>query len=233
LTKAIFFDWFNTVACYEPPRELLHSRLLEDFDIKISAEDLLPALLTADKYFYSENSHSMVDNRPHEEQSKIYFKYGSILLSEIGVRPEEDLVARIIKRWPEIKGKMRFALYDDVLPAVKKLKKRNLILGLITNATNRQISICRDLGLEEYLDLTITSEEAGVEKPDPHIFLMALDRSGVNAADTMHVGDQYEQDVIGAMEAGIKPVLIDRYNLYPDFTDCPRIIGMSEILQLL
>lgn len=233
MIKAVFFDWFNTVACYEPPREVLHSQLLKEFGIVISATDFLPALLSADKYFYAENSRSMVDKRPREEQAGIYFKYGSILLSEIGIKPDKDLVTRIIKRWPEIKSKMHFALFDDVLETLEALKKRKLVLGLITNATRAQISVCRELGLEPYLDFLATSEEAGADKPDSPIFLMALERAGTEANETVHVGDQYELDVAGARKVGIKPIMLDRYNVYPEITDCPRIRTLPELYQYL
>ena len=47
-------------------------------------------------------------------------------------------------------------------------------------------------------------------KPDPHIFNYTLAAVGVSAEEVVHVGDTYEADIIGARNAGIRPILIDR-----------------------
>ena len=47
-------------------------------------------------------------------------------------------------------------------------------------------------------------------KPDPHIFEYTLKAVGVSAEETVHVGDTYEADIVGAREVGIRPILIDR-----------------------
>ncbi len=93
--------------------------------------------------------------------------------------------------------------------------------------------ICRQLGLEPYLDFVVTSKEAGADKPKPPIFLAALDKAGVNASEAVHVGDQYKLDVIGARGVGISPILIDRYDIYPNISDCPRIHSLTELAQHL
>ena len=51
MTKAVFFDWFNTLARYEPPREELYSQALREFGIEVPPEKILPGLLAADSYF--------------------------------------------------------------------------------------------------------------------------------------------------------------------------------------
>ena len=93
--------------------------------------------------------------------------------------------------------------------------------------------ICRQLGLEPYLDFVVTSEEVGSDKPEPPIFQAALERAGVNASEAVHVGDQYKIDVEGARGVGISPILIDRYDFSPDVTDCPRIHSLTELSKYL
>ncbi|GAI20722.1 unnamed protein product, partial [marine sediment metagenome] len=88
-------------------------------------------------------------------------------------------------------------------------------------------------GLEPYLDFVVTSKEAGADKPSPPIFLAALGKAGVNASEAVHVGDQYKFDVIGARGIGISPILIDRYDIYPEVSDCPRIHSLTELAQHL
>ena len=126
-----------------------------------------------------------------------------------------------------------FTLFDDVLPTLKVLKEQSLILGLLTNLTQDIAPIYHKLGLESYLDFVVSSGDVGADKPNPPIFLVALQRAGVEASETVHVGDQYRLDVVGAREVGISPILIDRYDLYPDVTDCPRINTLSQITEYL
>jgi len=233
LTKAVFFDWFNTLALYEPPREELHSQIVQEFGIDVSPPDLLSGILAADKYIFAEIARSPMTKRSREEQGKIYCKYAYIMLKQVGYEVDSKVLPQIINRWPQVFNRTMFVLFDDVILSLKTLKERGLTLGLITNATKDAVSAQHELGLEPYLNFTVTSEEAGTDKPDPAIFLLALERARVSPWEAIHVGDQYELDVGGARRAGITPIMIDRYNLYPEVDDCPRISTLPELLRYL
>ena len=130
-------------------------------------------------------------------------------------------------------GDIGFALYDDVIPVMQRLREKSLKIGLITNLEIDMKPICSKLGLDPYLDFIVTSGEAGSDKPQPEIFIHALNKAGVEAFEAVHVGDQYKIDAVGAMNAGIKPIIIDRNNMYPDITDCPRIQTLDELFSLI
>jgi putative hydrolase of the HAD superfamily len=74
----------------------------------------------------------------------------------------------------------------------------------------------------------LDSNDEGVEKPDPRFFEIALARSGARRETTIHVGDLYHVDVVGARAAGLRGVLLDEAGLYPD-ADCPRIQSLGEL----
>ena len=76
------------------------------------------------------------------------------------------------------------------------------------------------------------SYEDLIDLPDPRFFRLALDRVGASAATTIHVGDLYHVDVVGARAAGIRPVLLDVADLYPD-ADCERVRSLSALLAVL
>jgi len=233
LIKAIFFDWFNTLARYEPPREELHSRILHEFGIEMPPGEIITGILAADRYFFDENALSPVEKRNLEEKTEVYCHYQDIILTEAGIKVDKELLLKIMKREQQLFEGVTFTLFDDVLSTLKTLKEQNFILGLLTNATKDMISVHRKLGLKPYLNFVVTSEEVGVDKPNPAIFLAALDRAGVSASEAVHVGDQYKLDVVGAQGVGINPILIDRFNFYPKVTDCPRISSLSEIAEYL
>jgi putative hydrolase of the HAD superfamily len=233
MSRAVFFDWFNTLAHYDPPRYQLQSQACHELGIEVLPEALQRGILLADGYFFGENAISPVEKRNPEEKAKVYIRYQGTILTEAGVKVAKELLLKIMSRVQELFKGATFALFDDVLSTMRTLKERQLVLGLLTNAPKDTISIYRQLGLEPYLDFVVTSEEAGGDKPQPPIFLMALERAGVDAAEAVHVGDQYRIDVVGARGVGISPILIDRYDLYPEVTGCPRIRTLPEVTKYL
>ena len=233
MIKAVFLDWFNTLARFEPPREELHCQALQEFGIEASPKDIRRGILLADNYWFDENIKSKVRARSQEEQAEIGFRYQQILLTEVGIKVDKELFPKIIKKVQELYKGVTFALFEDVLPALKELKGRKFIWGLLTNLNIDMVPVCRQLGLEPYLDFVVTSEEVGSDKPEPAIFLAALQRAGGNASEAVHVGDQYKIDVVGAREVGINPILVDRYEAHPEVTDCPRIRSLAELARYL
>ena len=233
MVKAIFFDWFNTLARFEPPRHELYSRILRQFEIELNQREIIRGILTADRYYFEENAKSPIDKRSPEEQAEVYTYYTKMILAEAGIEATPELPLKIVQMALQQFRGVSFALFDDVLPTLNTLKKLRLVLGLITNVAQDISPISHKLGLEPYLDFMVSSREVGADKPDPAIFLAALQRAGVEASEAIHVGDQYSLDVVGARGVGITPMFIDRYDLYPEVTDCPRIHTLPQVLEYL
>ncbi|MFC1900856.1 HAD family hydrolase [Chloroflexota bacterium] len=231
MIKAVFFDWFNTLANYSPPREELQSRVLSEFGFNVAPDKLLPALLSADKVLFDLHADNPVTKRPPEEQAKIYAQYQMTILSEvhIDISSNPDLLPKILKRTQELYKDIKFVLYDDVIPTLKTIREKDLTIGILTNIESGMEPICKELGLEPYIDIIVTSGEAGADKPQPKIFLLALEKAGVEANEAIHVGDQPKIDIAGAKGAGINPLLLDRFNLYSDIDDCPVIHQLGEV----
>ena len=88
------------------------------------------------------------------------------------------------------------------------LRGRGYRVAVVSNADGRVRGLLEDTGLAAFLEFIIDSAEVGVEKPDPRIFHAATDRLGLPPGRCAYVGDIYEIDVAGALEAGLQPVLI-------------------------
>ncbi|MBI2849968.1 MAG: HAD-IA family hydrolase [Chloroflexi bacterium] len=235
MIKAVFFDWSNTLARYVPTREQLQSQALHELGLNISPQQIAPGLARADRFLFEETISSSVRQRSPAEQASINTCYQQIVLGEAGIDIPADSLsfAKLTARLNELYAQMRFVLFDDVLPAMKILKGQNRILALVTNMNADMRAVCRELGLAVYLDFVLTSSEVGASKPQPKIFLTALEYAGVAASEAVHVGDQYDIDVVGALSAGIRPILLDRNDLFQDITDCPRIHSLTEVAQYL
>ena len=116
----------------------------------------------------------------------------------------------------------------DVMPALARFRALRLRLVVISNA-NGTVQVCFDrVGLTPCLDAAFDSQVEGVEKPDPRLFEIALARVGADRQRTMHVGDLYHVDVVGARNASIRPALLDPFGLYED-ADCLRVGSLGEL----
>lgn len=107
------------------------------------------------------------------------------------------------------------------------LRRRGLAIGMISNSDGSIERIVTEGGLRPYFNFVLDSRVVGVEKPDPGIFLMALDRAGVAPGEALYIGDLYSVDVLGARAAGLDAILLDPAGLW-GHVDCPRARDLNE-----
>jgi putative hydrolase of the HAD superfamily len=120
----------------------------------------------------------------------------------------------------------------DVEPALERLRGLGLRMFVVSNANGRLQHLLTRIGIARWFDAVLDSHELGVEKPDPRIFRVALERAAVSADRALHVGDLYHVDVVGARAAGIRPVLVDAAGLHRD-ADCMRVASLAELADRL
>jgi putative hydrolase of the HAD superfamily len=102
-------------------------------------------------------------------------------------------------------------LFDDARPCLDALRGRRIPLGLVTNgdAAMQRAKLARHQ-LEHDFDVVVIEGEFGTGKPDPRVYRHALEALGIQASDTVMIGDNYEWDVAGALAVGIGGIFIDR-----------------------
>ena len=231
MIKAVFFDLYHTLLGYDPPREELQAEALKDFGIEVNPESLLRPLVVADEYIYQEHARASLGQRSKEEQMAVWAQYERILLREAGIEADDQLIMGLLGKMRQFGLKQ--VLFDDVLPTLNELKKRGVILGLISNVDQDITSLLDNLGLTALLQVVVTSQDAGFNKPSPEIFQEAVKRAGVQASEALYVGDQYQIDVVGANKVGMKGILIDRIDYFTEVNDCPRLQNLMQILEYL
>jgi putative hydrolase of the HAD superfamily len=124
-------------------------------------------------------------------------------------------------------------LYPDTLTALRRLKAHGMMLGVISNFDSRLFGLLNGLGLAQFFDPVVISTHAGAAKPERGIFAHALARAGTPAEEAMHVGDSYEADVIGARQAGILPVFLDRQGKRATADGCATVGSLLDLLALV
>jgi putative hydrolase of the HAD superfamily len=228
MIKAVFFDLYQTLVRYEPPREEIEAGVLKNFGIETSPAALVRPIIAADEFIYNEIARRPLSARSQEEKFALYAQYQAILLREAGIAYDRKIIPGLLAAMQ--KSTMELALFDDVAPALDDLKGRGLILGLISNVEQDMTGTLTKLGLYTWLKIIVTSLDAGAGKPRPEIFREALRRAGAKPTESLYVGDQYNVDIVGARGAGMKGILIDRGDYYRDITDCPRIKNLGEVI---
>jgi putative hydrolase of the HAD superfamily len=155
--------------------------------------------------------------------------YFNLVLGEAGIArsPATDAALEEVKAWHD-----RYCLWDDVIegvrPSLRRLRAAGLRLAAVSNANGTVRVLFERLGFTPLFEVVLDSRVEGVEKPDPGIFRLALERLGEEAGAALHVGDFYNVDVVGARAAGVRPVLVDEAGLYPE-ADCPRVRSLAEL----
>ena len=107
-----------------------------------------------------------------------------------------------------------FQIFEDVLPTLAELRTHALKLGLVSNTGRDLQAFVKHHALD--VDAAVSSGTHGKTKPHPTIFQAALERLGVEAAAAVMVGDSIEDDVEGAKAVGMRGLLLDRENRYPE-----------------
>lgn len=107
-------------------------------------------------------------------------------------------------------------------------------VAIISNSEGMLDGLFRALGILGHFDAVVDSGLVGVEKPDPKIFRIAIDRYGVTPEETLHLGDMFATDILGARAAGIRSALIDPFAHYPDrHLDVPRVPGVVAVARAI
>jgi putative hydrolase of the HAD superfamily len=127
---------------------------------------------------------------------------------------------------------------ESSLRALSALASRGLGLAIVSNSDGTVERVLREtrlaqVGLGEGAEVVavVDSHHVGVEKPDPRIFEIALEKIGVAADRAIHVGDSVRFDVAGSRAAGVRPVHLDPYG-FCSLDDHEHITSLAEVMQL-
>ncbi len=126
-------------------------------------------------------------------------------------------------------------MFPDSEKALESCSSLGLKLGVVSNFDSRLEELLRVCGLLSHFSFLITSEEAGIAKPNPTIFNQALQKCGVPAASVAHIGDHYVKDYLASRSVGIHGFLLDRQNEHnrPDVPREHRLGSLEELPSLL
>jgi putative hydrolase of the HAD superfamily len=121
---------------------------------------------------------------------------------------------------------------EDVVPALERIRRLGLTVAVASNANGTVQRAFDRLGLSSYFDVICDSHFEGVEKPHRRFFEIVLERCGGTPGTTLHVGDLYHVDIVGARNTGLNAILLDRHDQYAEF-DVERVRTLGDLADLL
>ncbi len=131
--------------------------------------------------------------------------YAQKMCENAGITDARVVLGLYSAYWDAYFGKMK--LRGGVTDTFKMLKDNKIKIGFCTDLTaNIQFRKIAALGISEYPDAIVTSEECGAEKPAAVMFERVLEKLSVPASEAVMVGDDLEKDIYGALKCGMKAV---------------------------
>ncbi len=153
---------------------------------------------------------------------------------ELGDDARAGLVTQLV---PRIRFPGRsLELWSSVLPgvpeALARLREAGFRLVVVANADGTVEEGLTRAGLRPHLHAVVDSAVVGFEKPDPRIFSHALSLFDSDPARTLHVGDMYAADIVGARAAGVHALLLDPHGDWGE-VDCPVARDVPSLAERL
>lgn len=221
--KAVYFDRDNTLTKKNPEiNEKLKSRI-EELTKK-------PYVMDNNKMFgiFDVIKQKGFNCSSYENEVEFYKEYYKELLRIEGLSDEREIQKYGLELFNLVWLNDR-VLFEDSDLVLKELKKMGIKVGIISDTTFSLQKTLEALGVGDYIDCYTSSKEAGVMKPDPIIYNLALKKLGLTAKDCVYV-DDYDVEAKGAEKLGFKAFRINRNNQDKQDFD---IFSLTEIVDFI
>jgi len=197
--KHIFFDLDHTLWDFETNSDIAFETIFKKYGVGVDLQKFL-------NYYRGINQNYWRLYR-NEKITKEELRVGRLRDTFIKIKYEVnfELINNLSIDYIEVLPKNNH-LFDGAHEILKHLKPKYK-LHIITNGFNEvQYKKLENSGLSGYFDKIITSEDAGVKKPNPIIFKYALEKAQTTSKESMMIGDNWEADVMGAINNGLDAI---------------------------
>jgi HAD superfamily hydrolase (TIGR01549 family) len=229
--KGILYDAGRTLVRPLPQARDIWDFLARQLGIDLALERELPDV---GHFFYARLGKDGRGAYDSDERARSFWSnYYAQALIDAGVDlPREELISagEALTDWyqrPE-----QWEPYPDVLETLERAHRLGLVQGVVSDWGTDLIPILHAHEVTRYLDFVVASAAVRTGKPHPDIFRYALARAGLQPDEVVYVGDSYLSDVLGARNAGIEPVLLDREGKAPA-VDCTVVHSLLDLIDLV
>ncbi len=156
-------------------------------------------------------------------QEQRRFRLKEIFQKEIEDQKADEIFKVYLKSYED-----SWLLFDDVIPCLDNFSNKEL--GIISNGdSSQQRQKLRSLNIFDRFDSITISSDIGIHKPDKELFYHACEQTGIKPINCFYIGDNYEADMIGAKNAGITGIWINRNNKKIEDNEIIQIQSLNEL----
>ena len=227
--RAVFFDAGETLVHPHPSFPELVVEVLREAGHKVDPALIREKLHVVSDRFLQAAQAKELWSTSADRSRKFWSDIYRTLLGEMGLPFGDELAGAFYRTFTDVTN---YRLFPDALPVLQRLQAEGLTLGVVSNFEEWLERLLESLAVVSFFEVRVISGVEGYEKPDLRLFEVALDRVGVEAAESVYIGDHPFFDTEPASALGMFAILIDRRGRYPDHAG-PRLTTLDDLPSLI
>lgn len=219
--KHIFFDLDHTLWDFETNSSKTFALIFERNELDLNFNDFIEV--------YKPINHKYWKLFREDKVSKKELRYFRLkeAFDAINFKASDEVIHTLSKDYITFLSQHN-ALFDNAIEVLEYLGDR-YNLHIITNGFEEvQYKKMHNSKLLPFFDKIITSEKVGVKKPNPKIFEYAMEISGALSNESIMIGDNFEADILGAINAGMQAIFCE-FNGEIATEEVPTVYNLLEL----
>ena len=231
--EAILFDLDDTLVSFSGTSNEIwrqcSERLIRSAGLPFPPEHFIQTLFRVkDEYWGEPERHK----RGREDLKAARREVVAMTFDELGLQ-DKELEHRLADEYTSLQD-ASIHLYPGTLTTLEHLRNKRILLGLVTNGSSAaQRGKLDRFGLTGFFNVILIDQEVGFSKPDPRIFMLALDKLNLPSCSVWMVGDNLLWDIQGARNAGIYAVWANYCNAKTSENPDATIASIEELMTLV
>ena len=218
----VFLDVGGTLLYSDPATPDIFHRVLSARGHRIDRESIARLIRTPESIV------TLIRPFPPGREQEFFRAVNARVFEHLGVESDDLMLDQIES---EFTRRVTWTPFPEVASLLENLRTAGYRLGIISNASHSLPEILHKVGLARFFDTITYSFDVGAEKPDVRIFRRAVAAADTTVERSVHVGDSFEADYLGARRAGLHAVLLQREGEPP--TPCPLIRSLASLPEML
>lgn len=221
----VFFDLDHTLWDFEKNSALTFEKILVENEISIPLNHFLEVYIPANLAFWKLYREEKIT------KEELRYQRLKTVFDDLKYPLPDDIILKMASDYID-----NLSTYNHLFPNTVEILdylRPNYKLHIITNGFHEvQNKKLENAGISHYFEQVINSEMAGVKKPNPYIFKLALEKAGTQSQKSLMIGDSLEADIQGALAVGYKALHFNAHK-EPKHHHCEMIDELIEIKSFL